>query len=384
MYLFLIFTANFSYAKVTFPSGSSYPAKVDLTEYYYTKNICQIGGTCHIYAQVALLEATCKKRIGESFKISEAYFINRHLSAEIHDQGNDLIRKKVPEDEITPFDGGFPSATAQRALTGSVQSEKDFPTTEITRVQLVGINYRWTRFRRQLITRKVTLDNIYYLEMYLASNAALTPARKQLEKNLAMLKSPRRIDKFGEFVLLQPAFGLSADRDLFDQEKQRDLEMERLKRTSQKLILEYVNSQMGSKERGKMIQFSKRKLVQETQNFLNRQMLKYLPMATPAESGGYSAPVQDPKLKQCLGSKPKLRYISSSEFSVEKAVLLLSRNTPFLCIHDVKDGERHVYNVIGYKFSSKAKPRISFLVKDSAGEGPAFEALNCDQVEYYL
>lgn len=107
--------------------GKTYPNPVDLNHQYRKRVPLQKGGSCHIFAAVALVEAACYRYTKKKLDLSEAYLFSRHLRVEAEDHHN--YRYYFPENEayFTLFDGGKPFKTIQRIFNGSVCTEAEFP-----------------------------------------------------------------------------------------------------------------------------------------------------------------------------------------------------------------------------------------------------------------
>lgn len=109
-----------------FASEANAKISVDLSYYFKTdKPPIQIGGSCHVYSAVSLVEAACYKAIQKHIDISETYQFYMHLRAKLETCTTlDGIAKRTGC--ITPVDGGDPGWTIERILNNSVCASSEF------------------------------------------------------------------------------------------------------------------------------------------------------------------------------------------------------------------------------------------------------------------
>jgi hypothetical protein len=100
--------------------ASQFPQEIKLTKFLTAPSGLQEFGACHIYSAVAAAQATCARKTGQNFTISESLLFGLHLKAQADPKRGYSYLRRGSDGEFSMNDAGEYINTIQRIKWGYV------------------------------------------------------------------------------------------------------------------------------------------------------------------------------------------------------------------------------------------------------------------------
>ncbi len=343
---------------------TQFPAQVDLSNQYREVVSRQKGGSCHVFASSALVEANCFRKLGKHVDLSEAYLMNQHLqkklkSVEALDLDEGCVKNPNYVIPNAALDGGHSYKTLNIIKTHGVCTEEEF-TGYIDFIGGVqGLVEQYVE-KADSVRGVVEKDTKYRIDEI---SKTFDPKLYNLQSKIAYQQRQLEAIEMGLNGVTTVNFreGRPGDRAAPDRKKIE----ERLDELEQEL------NEVQDQRSNKIVSLKKelsstpaQVIAYEKQ--LPKKILETLSQPIEERSPSSIIKTRNRDLRECLSKGLK---IEKSEFSVSKAVDLLSRGIPFICQSRINYGagvrSAHSFNVIGYRYNPKFRHNLDFQIRDS-------------------
>ena len=311
---------------------------MDLSDQFNSIVPKQTGGSCHVYAETALVEAACYRLLGRKIDISEGALFEYHILNEILDHGKPSVRANDPQrfpgvNIISgKIDGSIESGvTAKRILNGSACLENEFAAPKKT---LDQIQMLIAQLDEYATSSKRWLD---------ADEIVKTEAKSLMSQQEALTKEKQVLDKWISATPIRTPTDLVL------------VAFQKIKKIRIEKQIDSINNKInqGLEKYGAL-----------ASEFLEkRESEVYQTIVTKLKQDIFVIPKTDKTstLHQCLSKNINLE--SSSHVTPEKIIKLLINKKPVLCTGNIQNIGWHETMIVGYR--KKKNGVVEYLLRDS-------------------
>ncbi len=312
---------------------------VDLSHQFRATVQEQIGGSCHVYSQTALVEAACYRALGKYLDISEGSLIEKHLVNEMEEEGKSCMKQenlaRIPGYQIVSnqIDGATNNTeTIKIILDGDVCLETEFPTSRPVFKRIQKVIQALDEYNTNGSFRDAAKINQ-------TEKQKTVVAKKEIEKQI--LKDELKLNELKQtnayykntLQILTLEYQIYNEKLKVESlQKQLDESIERRVEHQKKLKTSYQKTVYDAILRG-----------------LKKDLAK-----TPTETASVD-------LKKCLSHDLSFEVTKSPTTS--QITELLDKKLPILCSGVVETIGPHQTLIVGYRRNAKGK--IEFLLRDS-------------------